>query len=152
MREIFSNDPRGGKLIMKNIDKDLFLRNNQLEGTMYVEFKYSSAEKEFWNEDSYYIDSDIFEYLLGVFEKSKEDFSMFGENYFSFEEVDNLINSLKNIDLEGIADKITKNSFKEDKYIEKIQIINSLISLIQRLEAWLVKAIELDVIVIILGL
>ncbi|ECL7820235.1 hypothetical protein FUA85_14390, partial [Listeria innocua] len=130
----------------------LFLRNNQLEGTMYVEFKYSSAEKEFWNEDSYYIDSDIFEYLLGVFEKSKEDFSMFGENYFSFEEVDNLINSLKNIDLEGIADKITKNSFKEDKYIEKIQIINSLISLIQRLEAWLVKAIELDVIVIILGL
>lgn len=152
MREIFSNDPRGGKLIMKNIDKDLFLRNNQLEGTMYVEFKYSSAEKEFWNEDSYYIDSDIFEYLLGVFEKSKEDFSMFGENYFSFEEVDNLINSLKKIDLEGIADKITKNSFKEDKYIEKIQIINSLISLIQRLEAWLVKAIELDVIVIILGL
>ncbi|EBB6231668.1 hypothetical protein FQS07_12755 [Listeria innocua] len=137
---------------MKNIDKDLFLRKNQLEGTMYVEFKYSSAEKEFWNEDSYYINSDIFEYLLGVFEKSKEDFSMFGENYFSFEEVDNLINSLKNIDLEGIADKITKNSFKEDKYIEKIQIINSLISLIQRLEAWLVKAIELDVIVIILGI
>lgn len=152
MREIFSNDPRGGKLIMKNIDNDLFLRKNQLEGTMYVEFKYSSAEKEFWNEDSYYINSDIFEYLLGVFEKSKEDFSMFGENYFSFEEVDNLINSLKKIDLEGIADKITKNSFKEDKYIEKIQIINSLISLIQRLEAWLVKAIELDVIVIILGL
>ncbi|EAD5763693.1 TPA: hypothetical protein LWH11_002889 [Listeria innocua] len=137
---------------MKNIDKDLFLRKNQLEGTIYVEFKYSSAEKEFWNEDSYYIDSDIFEYLLGVFEKSKEDFSMFGENYFSFEEVDNLINSLKNIDLEGIADKITKNSFKEDKYIEKIQIINSLINLVQRLEAWLVKAIELDVIVIILGL
>ncbi|MBC2108891.1 hypothetical protein [Listeria innocua] len=137
---------------MKNIDKDLFLRKNQLEGTMYVEFKYSSAEKEFWNEDSYYIDSDIFEYLLGVFEKSKEDFSMFGENYFSFEEVDNLINSLKKIDLEGIADKVIKNSFKEDKYIEKIQIINSLINLIQRLEAWLVKAIELDVIVIILGL
>ncbi|EKY4014575.1 hypothetical protein QJ222_002820 [Listeria innocua] len=134
------------------MDKDLFLRKNQLEGTIYVEFKYSSAEKEFWNEDSYYIDSDIFEYLLGVFEKSKEDFSMFGENYFSFEEVDNLINSLKNIDLEGIADKITKNSFKEDKYIEKIQIINSLINLVQRLEAWLVKAIELDVIVIILGL
>ncbi|HHQ0201301.1 TPA: hypothetical protein ACSKHH_000772 [Listeria innocua] len=152
MREIFSNDPRGGKLIMKNIDNDLFLRKNQLEGTMYVEFKYSSAEKEFWNEDSYYINSDIFEYLLGVFEKSKEDFSMFGENYFSFEEVDNLINSLKKIDLEGIADKITKNSFKEDKYIEKIQIINSLINLVQRLEAWLVKAIELDVIVIILGI
>ncbi|MBC2131212.1 hypothetical protein [Listeria innocua] len=137
---------------MKNIDNDLFLRKNQLEGTMYVEFKYSSAEKEFWNEDSYYIDSDIFEYLLGVFEKSKEDFSMFGENYFSFEEVDNLINSLKKIDLEGIADKVIKNSIKEDKYIEKIQIINSLINLIQRLEAWLVKAIELDVIVIILGL
>ncbi|ENI8404673.1 hypothetical protein ABZY94_001264 [Listeria monocytogenes] len=137
---------------MKNIDNDLFLRKNQLEGTMYVEFKYSSAEKEFWNEDSYYINSDIFEYLLGVFEKSKEDFSMFGENYFSFEEVDNLINNLKNIDLEGIADKITKNSFKEDKYIEKIQIINSLINLVQRLEAWLVKAIELDVTVIILGL
>lgn len=152
MREIFSNDTKGGNLIMKNIDKDLFLRKNQLEGTMYVEFKYSSAEKEFWNEDSYYIDSDIFEYLLGVFEKSKEDFSMFGENYFSFEEVDNLLNCLKKIDLEGIADKIIKNSFKEDKYIEKIQIINSLISLIQRLEAWLVKAIELDVIVIILGL
>lgn len=152
MREIFSNDPRGGKLIMKNIDNDLFLRKNQLEGTMYVEFKYSSAEKEFWNEDSYYINSDIFEYLLGVFEKSKEDFSMFGENYFSFEEVDNLINSLKKIDLEGIADKVIKNSFKEDKYIEKIQIINSLINLVQRLEAWLVKAIELDVIVIILGL
>ncbi|MBC1908581.1 hypothetical protein HCA53_02205 [Listeria innocua] len=137
---------------MKNIDKDLFLRKNQLEGTMYVKFKYSSAEKEFWNEDSYYIDSDIFEYLLGVFEKSKEDFSMFGENYFSFEEVDNLINSLKKIDLEGIADKVIKNSIKEDKYIEKIQIINSLINLIQMLEAWLVKAIELDVIVIILGL
>ncbi|HBM3797783.1 TPA: hypothetical protein LWI15_002384 [Listeria innocua] len=137
---------------MKNIDNDLFLRKNQLEGTMYVEFKYSSAEKEFWNEDSYYINSDIFEYLLGVFEKSKEDFSMFGENYFSFEEVDNLINSLKKIDLEGIADKVIKNSFKEDKYIEKIQIINSLINLVQRLEAWLVKAIELDVIVIILGL
>ncbi|EGL8220862.1 hypothetical protein J8O47_001072 [Listeria monocytogenes] len=137
---------------MKNIDNELFLRKNQLEGTMYVEFKYSSAEKEFWNEDSYYINSDIFEYLLGVFEKSKEDFSMFGENYFSFEEVDNLINSLKKIDLEGIADKITKNSFKEDKYIEKIQIINSLINLVQRLEAWLVKAIELDVIVIILGI
>ncbi|EAG2315427.1 hypothetical protein C7Z54_13825 [Listeria monocytogenes] len=137
---------------MKNIDKDLFLRKNQLEGTMYVEFKYSSAEKEFWNEDSYYINSDIFEYLLGVFEKSKEDFSMFGENYFSFEEVDNLINCLKKIDLEGIADKVTKNSFKEDKYIEKIQIINSLINLVQRLEAWLVKAIELDVTVIILGL
>ncbi|EAD7213754.1 hypothetical protein CGD15_05510 [Listeria monocytogenes] len=137
---------------MKNIDNDLFLRKSQLEGTMYVEFKYSSAEKEFWNEDSYYINSDIFEYLLGVFEKSKEDFSMFGENYFSFEEVDNLINCLKKIDLEGIADKITKNSFKEDKYIEKIQIINSLISLVQRLEAWLVKAIELDVIVIILGI
>lgn len=152
MREIFLNDTKGGNLIMKNIDKDLFLRKNQLEGTMYVEFKYSSAEKEFWNEDSYYIDSDIFEYLLGVFEKSKEDFSMFGENYFSFEEVDNLINSLKKIDLEGIADKVIKNSFKEDKYIEKIQIINSLINLIQRLEAWLVKAIELDVIVIILGL
>lgn len=152
MREIFSNDPRGGKLIMKNIDNDLFLRKNQLEGTMYVEFKYSSAEKEFWNEDSYYINSDIFEYLLGVFEKSKEDFSMFGENYFSFEEVNNLINSLKKIDLEGIADKVIKNSFKEDKYIEKIQIINSLINLVQRLEAWLVKAIELDVIVIILGL
>lgn len=77
---------------------------------------------------------------------------MFGENYFSFEEVDNLINNLKNIDLEGIADKIIKNSFKEDKYIEKIQIINSLINLVQRLEAWLVKAIELDVIVIILGI
>ncbi|EAD5842682.1 hypothetical protein FQS08_11865 [Listeria innocua] len=137
---------------MKNIDNDLFLRKNQLEGTMYVEFKYSSAEKEFWNEDSYYINSDIFEYLLGVFEKSKEDFSMFGENYFSFEEVNNLINSLKKIDLEGIADKVIKNSFKEDKYIEKIQIINSLINLVQRLEAWLVKAIELDVIVIILGL
>ncbi|EAD2799451.1 hypothetical protein D3493_03830 [Listeria monocytogenes] len=137
---------------MKNIDNDLFLRKSQLEGTMYVEFKYSSAEKEFWNEDSYYINSDIFEYLLGVFEKSKEDFSMFGENYFSFEEVDNLINCLKKIDLEGIADKITKNSFKEDKYIEKIQIINSLISLVQRLEAWLVKALELDVIVIILGI
>lgn len=152
MREIFSNDTKGGNLIMKNIDNDLFLRKSQLEGTMYVEFKYSSAEKEFWNEDSYYINSDIFEYLLGVFEKSKEDFSMFGENYFSFEEVDNLINCLKKIDLEGIADKITKNSFKEDKYIEKIQIINSLISLVQRLEAWLVKAIELDVIVIILGI
>ncbi|MBC1439624.1 hypothetical protein [Listeria innocua] len=137
---------------MKNIDKDLFLRKNQLEGTMYVEFKYSSAEKEFWNEDSYYIDSDIFEYLLGVFEKSKEDFSMFGENYFSFEEVDNLLKCLKKIDLEGIADKVIKNSFKEDKYIEKIQIINSIISLVQRLEAWLVKAIELDVIVIILGI
>ncbi|MBC1378620.1 hypothetical protein [Listeria innocua] len=137
---------------MKNIDKDLFLRKNQLEGTMYVEFKYSSAEKEFWNEDSYYINSDIFEYLLDVFEKSKEDFSMFGENYFSFEEVDNLLNCLKKIDLEGIADKIIKNSFKEDKYIEKIQIINSLISLVKRLEAWLVKAIELEVIVIILGI
>ncbi|ELY8693585.1 hypothetical protein SOU83_000216 [Listeria monocytogenes] len=137
---------------MKNIDNDLFLRKNQLEGTMYVEFKYSSAEKEFWNEDSYYINSDIFEYLLDVFEKSKEDFSMFGENYFSFVEVDNLINSLKKIDLEGIADKVIKNSFKEDKYIEKIQIINSLINLVQRLEAWLVKAIELDVIVIILGI
>ncbi|EFR94950.1 hypothetical protein MXK52_01155 [Listeria innocua] len=137
---------------MKNTDNELLLRKNQLEGTMYVEFKYSSAEKEFWNEDSYYIDSDIFEYLLGVFEKSKEDFSMFGENYFSFEEVDNLLNSLKKIDLEGIADKIIKNSFKEDKYIEKIQIIKSLISLVQRLEAWLVKAIELDVIVIILGI
>ncbi|MBC2185341.1 hypothetical protein HCB28_04005 [Listeria sp. FSL L7-0253] len=137
---------------MKNIDNDFFLRKNQLEGTMYAEFKYSSAEKEFWNEDSYYINSDIFEYLLDVFEKSKEDFSMFGANYFSFEEVDNLINSLKKIDLEGIADKITKNSFKEDKYIEKIQIINSLISLVQRLEAWLVKAIELDVTVSILGL
>ncbi|EHN61805.1 hypothetical protein [Listeria innocua] len=47
MREIFSNNPKGGKLIMKNIDNDLFLRKNQLEGTMYVEFKYSSAEKEF---------------------------------------------------------------------------------------------------------
>ncbi|MBC1415797.1 hypothetical protein HB822_06255 [Listeria innocua] len=137
---------------MKNIDNDLFLRKNQLEGTMYVEFKYSSAEKEFWNEDSYYINSDIFEYLLGIFEKSKEDFSMFGKNYFSFEEVDNLMNCLKKIDLEGIADKVIKNSFKEDKYIEKIQIINSLINLVQRLEAWLVKAIELDVIVIILGL
>ncbi|EHK4066865.1 hypothetical protein JMY23_001971 [Listeria monocytogenes] len=137
---------------MKNIDNELFLRKKQLEGTMYVEFKYSSAEKEFWNEDSYYINSDIFEYLLVVFEKTKADFSMFGENYFSFVEVDNLINSLKKIDLEGIADKITKNSFKEDKYIEKIQIINSLINLVQRLEAWLVKAIELDVIVIILGI
>ncbi|MBF2368917.1 hypothetical protein [Listeria welshimeri] len=137
---------------MKNIDNDLFLRKNQLEGTMYVEFKYSSAEKEFWNEDSYYINSDIFEYLLDVFEKSKADFSMFGENYFSFEEVDNLISSLKKIDLEGIADKVIKNSFKENKRIEKTQIINSLISMIQRLEAWLVKAIELDVIVIILGL
>ncbi|MBC2346326.1 hypothetical protein HBP72_08215 [Listeria welshimeri] len=130
---------------MKNIDNDLFLRKNQLEGTMYVEFKYSSAEKEFWNEDSYYINSDIFE-------KSKADFSMFGENYFSFEEVDNLISSLKKIDLEGIADKVIKNSFKENKRIEKTQIINSLISMIQRLEAWLVKAIELDVIVIILGI
>ncbi|CAK19822.1 hypothetical protein WJ048_02090 [Listeria welshimeri] len=137
---------------MKNIDNDLFLRKNQLEGTMYVEFKYSSAEKEFWNEDSYYINSDIFEYLLDVFEKSKADFSMFGENYFSFEEVDNLISSLKKIDLEGIADKVIKNSFKENKRIEKTQIINSLISMIQRLEAWLVKAIELDVIVIILGI
>ncbi|MBF2341087.1 hypothetical protein [Listeria welshimeri] len=137
---------------MKNIDNDLFLRKNQLEGTMYVEFKYSSAEKEFWNEDSYYINSDIFEYLLDVFEKSKADFSIFGENYFSFEEINNLINSLKKIDLEGIADKVIKNSFKEDKRIEKTQIINSLISMIQRLEAWLVKAIELDVIVIILGL
>lgn len=104
---------------MKNIDNDLFLRKNQLEGTMYVEFKYSSAEKEFWNEDSYYINSDIFEYLLDVFEKSKADFSMFGENYFSFEEVDNLINCLKKIDLEGIADKVIKNSFKENKRIEK---------------------------------
>lgn len=120
---------------------------------MYVEFKYSSAEKEFWNEDSYYINNDIFEYLLDVFEKSKADFSMFGENYFSFEEVDNLISSLKKIDLEGIADKVIKNSFKENKRIEKTQIINSLISMIQRLEAWLViKAIELDVIVIILGI
>lgn len=137
---------------MKNIDNDLFLRKNQLEGTMYVEFKYSSAEKEFWNEDSYYINNDIFEYLLDVFEKSKADFSMFGENYFSFEEVDNLISSLKKIDLEGIADKVIKNSFKENKRIEKTQIINSLISMIQRLEAWLVKAIELDVIVIILGI
>ncbi|MBC2138932.1 hypothetical protein [Listeria innocua] len=137
---------------MKNIDNELFLRKNQLEGTMYVEFKYSSAEKEFWNEDSYYIDSDIFEYLLGVFEKSKADFSMFGENYFSFDEVHNLMNCLKKIDLEGIADKIIKNSIKEDKCIEKIQIINSLISLIQRLEVWLVKAIELDVTVIILGI
>ncbi|MBC2273858.1 hypothetical protein HCB12_10450 [Listeria welshimeri] len=137
---------------MKNIDNDLFLRKNQLEGMMYVEFKYSSAEKEFWNEDSYYINNDIFEYLLDVFEKSKADFSLFGENYFSFEEVDNLISSLKKIDLEGIADKVIKNSFKEDKYIEKIQIIDSLISLVQRLEAWLVKAIELDVIVIILGI
>ncbi|MBC1600839.1 hypothetical protein [Listeria welshimeri] len=137
---------------MKNIDNDLFLRKNQLEGTMYVEFKYSSAEKEFWNEDSYYINSDIFEYLLDVFEKSKADFSMFGENYFSFEEVDNLISSLKKIDLEGIADKVIKNSFKENKRIEKTQIINSLISMVQRLEAWLVKAIELDVIVIILGI
>lgn len=137
---------------MKNIDNDLFLRKNQLEGTMYVEFKYSSAEKEFWNEDSYYINSDIFEYLLDVFEKSKADFSMFGENYFSFEEVDNLINCLKKIDLEGISDKVIKNSFKENKRIEKTQIINSLISMIQRLEAWLVKAIELDVIVIILGI
>ncbi|MBC1782391.1 hypothetical protein HCA14_08605 [Listeria welshimeri] len=137
---------------MKNIDNDLFLRKNHLEGTMYVEFKYSSAEKEFWNEDSYYINNDIFEYLLDVFEKSKADFSMFGENYFSFEEVNNLINSLKKMDLEGIADKVIKNSFKEDKYIEKIQIIDSLISLVQRLEAWLVKAIELDVIVIILGI
>ncbi|MBC1613507.1 hypothetical protein HB937_09090 [Listeria welshimeri] len=137
---------------MKNIDNDLFLRKNQLEGMMYVEFKYSSAEKEFWNEDSYYINNDIFEYLLDVFEKSKADFSMFGENYFSFEEVNNLINSLKKIDLEGIADKVIKNSFKEDKLIEKTQIINSLISMIQRLEAWLVKAIELNVIVIILGI
>lgn len=138
---------------MKNIDNDLFLRKNQLEGTMYVEYKYSSAEKEFWNEDSYYINNDIFEYLLDVFEKSKADFSMFGENYFSFEEVDNLISSLKKIDLEGIADKVIKNSFKENKRIEKTQIINSLISMIQRLEAWLViKAIELDVIVIILGI
>ncbi|MBF2569044.1 hypothetical protein IA939_06380 [Listeria welshimeri] len=137
---------------MKNIDNDLFLRKNHLEGTMYVEFKYSSAEKEFWNENSYYINNDIFEYLLDVFEKSKADFSMFGENYFSFEEVNNLINSLKKMDLEGIADKVIKNSFKEDKRIEKTQIINSLISMIQRLEAWLVKAIELDVIVIILGI
>lgn len=58
----------------------------------------------------------------------------------------------KKIDLEGIADKVIKNSFKENKRIEKTQIINSLISMIQRLEAWLVKAIELDVIVIILGI
>lgn len=137
---------------MKNIDNDLFLRKNHLEGTMYVEFKYSSAEKEFWNENSYYINNDIFEYLLDVFEKSKADFSIFGENYFSFEEINNLINSLKKIDLEEIADKVIKNSFKEDKRIEKTQIINSLISMIQRLEAWLVKAIELDVIVIILGI
>lgn len=104
---------------MKNIDNDLFLRKNQLEGTMYVEFKYSSAEKEFWNEDSYYINNDIFEYLLDVFEKSKADFSMFGENYFSFEEVNNLINSLKKMDLEGIADKVIKNSFKKINSLKK---------------------------------
>lgn len=56
---------------MKNIDKDLFLRKNQLEGTMYVEFKYSSAEKEFWNEDSYYINSDILNIYLVFLKRVK---------------------------------------------------------------------------------
>ncbi|EAF5783144.1 hypothetical protein AF431_09015, partial [Listeria monocytogenes] len=104
---------------------DLFLRKSQLEGTMYVEFKYSSAEKGFWNEDSYYINGDIFEYLLDDFEKSKEDFSMFRENYFTFDEVEVLINNLKKIDLEVISDDFIKNSSKKDLRIKKIQIINS---------------------------
>lgn len=63
---------------MKNIDKDLFLRKNQLEGTMYVEFKYSSAEKEFWNEDSYYINSDILNIYLVFLKRVKRISVCFG--------------------------------------------------------------------------
>ncbi|HHR3112707.1 TPA: hypothetical protein ACSY5S_01720 [Listeria monocytogenes] len=131
---------------------DLFLRKSQLEGTMYVEFKYSSAEKGFWDEDSYYINGDIFEYLLDDFEKSKEDFSMFRENYFTFDEVEVLINNLKKIDLEVISDDFIKNSSKKDLRIKKIQIINSFFILIQNIEAWLMRALELGVNVIILGI
>ncbi|MBF2502495.1 hypothetical protein [Listeria marthii] len=126
---------------MKKIDNELFLRKDQLEGTMYVEFKYSSAEKGFWDEDSYYVNSGIFEYLLDDFEKSKEDFSLFGENHFSFEEVDNLINKLKKRDMMVISDSM----------VEKDAGIRSLSILIRSIEAWLEKALELGVSVIILG-
>lgn len=131
---------------------ELFLRKGQLEGTMYLEFKYDTAEKEFWNEDSYYIDGDIFGYLLDNFENSKDDFYMFGENHFSFEEVNNVLNNLKKIDLEVISDNIIKNSSKKDVCIEKKHLINSLSILIHKLEAWLVRAKELGVSVIILGI
>ncbi|MBC2182948.1 hypothetical protein HCB33_06185 [Listeria sp. FSL L7-0233] len=126
---------------MKKIDNELFLRKDQFEGTMYVEFKYSSAKKGFWDEDSYYINSDIFEYLLDDFEKSKEDFSMFGENHFSFEEVDNLINKLKERDMVAISDSMA----------EKDAGIRSLSILVRSIESWLERAIELGVSVIILG-
>ncbi|EGP9139032.1 hypothetical protein I0520_002662, partial [Listeria monocytogenes] len=105
-----------------------------------------------WNEDSYYINGDIFEYLLDDFEKSKEDFSMFRENYFTFDEVEVLINNLKKIDLEVISDDFIKNSSKKDLRIKKIQIINSFFILIQNIEAWLMRALELGVNVIILGI
>ncbi|WP_228467767.1 hypothetical protein [Listeria marthii] len=108
---------------------------------MYVEFKYSSAKKGFWDEDSYYVNSDIFEYLLDDFEKSKEDFSMFGENHFSFEEVDNLKNKLKERDMVAISDSL----------VEKDAGIRSLSILVRNIEAWLERAIELGVSVIILG-
>ncbi|MBF2347820.1 hypothetical protein IA935_00955 [Listeria marthii] len=126
---------------MKKIDNELFLRKDQLEGTMYVEFKYSSAEKGFWDEDSYYINSGIFEYLLDDFEKSKEDFSLFGENHFSFKEVDNLINKLKERDMVTISDSL----------VEKVAGIRSLSILVRSIESWLEKALELGVSVIILG-
>ncbi|EAG1154951.1 hypothetical protein A9J73_14775, partial [Listeria monocytogenes] len=103
-------------------------------------------------EDSYYINGDIFEYLLDDFEKSKEDFSMFRENYFTFDEVEVLINNLKKIDLEVISDDFIKNSSKKDLRIKKIQIINSFFILIQNIEAWLMRALELGVNVIILGI
>lgn len=57
------------KNYMNNKYNKFFLKKGQLQGTIYLEFKYCTDAEKFWNEDSYYIHGEVFEYLLPVFEK-----------------------------------------------------------------------------------
>ncbi|MBF2664010.1 hypothetical protein IBB82_07950 [Listeria seeligeri] len=135
-----------------NLDYDeLFLEKDQLKGTMYLEFKYHTAKKEFWNEDSYYIYLGDFEVFLATFEKSKADFCMFGENDFSFDELKRLIKNLKKIDLEKISNNFVKDICNEKPSLEEERFTLSLFHLVRKMEVWLEKAIALGVRVVVLG-
>lgn len=60
------------KNYMNNKYNKFFLKKGQLQGTIYLEFKYCTAAEKFWNDDSYYIHGEVFEYLLPVFEKNSD--------------------------------------------------------------------------------
>jgi hypothetical protein len=84
-----------------------------LKGTCYFEFcAESSKEKECWNEDAFYLEDEVFNFLYSIFVKADKDFDYYDFCKFEKPQLERLKEEL--LDFEGTIGSFQKVEDYED--------------------------------------